>query len=48
MLVIEQDDWLLDWDHRRIYALAREAHLPLLRYEHRRASAEQLLPDSIR
>jgi len=43
LLVIEQDDSLLDWDRRQIYALAREARLPLLRYEHRRASAEQLL-----
>ncbi|MGI8414348.1 MAG: hypothetical protein ACR2QA_18020 [Solirubrobacteraceae bacterium] len=49
MLVIEQDDSLVDWDRRRLYALAREARLPLLRYEHRRASAEQLLavPDVI-
>ncbi len=45
--MIEQDDSLLDWDRRQLYALAREA--PLLRYEHRRASAEQLLaiPDAI-
>jgi len=49
LLVIEQDDSLLDWDRRQLYALAREARLPLLRYEHRRASAEQLLaiPDAI-
>ena len=49
MLVIEQDDSLLDWDRRQLYALARETRLPLLRYEHRRASAEQLLaiPDAI-
>ena len=49
LLVIEQDDSLLDWDRRQLYALTREARLPLLRYEHRRASAEQLLaiPDAI-
>ncbi len=49
MLVIEQDDSLLEWDRRRLYSTARDAHLPLLRYEHRRASAEQLLaiPDAI-
>jgi len=49
LLVLEQDDSLLDWDRRRLYALARDAQLPLLRYEHRRASAEPLLaiPDAI-
>lgn len=49
LLVLEQDDSLLDWDRRRLYALVRDAHFPQLRYEHRRASAEQLLaiPDAI-
>ena len=46
---VEQDDSLLDWDRRQLYALARDARLPLLRYQHQRASAEQLLaiPDAI-
>jgi len=49
LLVLEQDDSLLDWDRRQLYALTREAQVPLLRYEHRRASVEQLLaiPDAI-
>jgi hypothetical protein len=49
LLVLEQDDSLLEWDRRQLYSLARQARLPLLRYEHRRASAEQLLaiPDAI-
>lgn len=49
LLVLEQDDSLIDWDRRQLYALARNAHLSRLRYEHRRASAEQLLaiPDAI-
>jgi hypothetical protein len=49
LLVLEQDDSLIDWDRRQLYALTRNAHLSGLRYEHRRASAEQLLaiPDAI-
>jgi len=49
LVVLEQDDSLLDWDRRQLYALTREAQVPLLRYEHRRASVEQLLaiPDAI-
>jgi len=49
VLVLEQDDSLLDWDRRQLYALARDARLPLVRYQHQRASAEQLLaiPDAI-
>ena len=49
LLVLEQDDSLIEWDRRRLYTLAREAQLPMLRYEHRRAATEQLLaiPDAI-
>lgn len=48
-LVIEQDDSLLEWDRRRLYALVRESGHPLLHYEHRPAGNEQLLsiPDAI-
>lgn len=49
LLVLEQDDSLIDWDRRQLYTLAKQAHLDRLRYEHRRASTEQLLaiPDAI-
>jgi len=49
LLVLEQDDSLIEWDRRQLYTLAREAQLPLLRYDHRRAATEQLLaiPDAI-
>jgi len=49
MLILEQDDSLLNWDRRRIYAHTRAAEATSLRYEHRRAAADQLLgiPDAI-
>jgi hypothetical protein len=49
MLILEQDDSLLDWDRRRLYAHIRAAGAAGLRYEHRRAAADQLLgiPDAI-
>jgi hypothetical protein len=49
LLVLEQDDSLIEWDRRRLYTLTRDERVPRLRYEHRRASAEQLLaiPDAI-
>lgn len=49
LLVLEQDDSLIVWDRRQLYTLAKQAHLDRLRYEHRRASTEQLLaiPDAI-
>lgn len=49
VLILEQDDSLLDWDRRRLYAHTRAAGATSLRYEHRRAAADQLLgiPDAI-
>jgi len=50
MLVLEQDDSLLRWDNQRLVEITREVGCrDTLRYEHRRAAAEQLLavPDAI-
>jgi hypothetical protein len=49
ILVLEQDESLVVWDRRYLYALTRHAGLPRMRYEHRRAAAEPLLaiPDAI-
>lgn len=49
MLVLEQDDTLMASDRKLIYRATREANCADLRYEHRRAAAEQLLalPDAI-
>ena len=49
MLVLEQDDTLIDTDRKLLYRAARDENCPDLRYEHRRAAAEQLLalPDAI-
>jgi hypothetical protein len=49
MLIIEQDDSLLDWDRRYLYAQTRAVGAASLRYEHRRAATDQLLgiPDAI-
>jgi len=49
MLVLEQDDTLVVSDRKLLYRATREAGCPDLRYEHRRAAAEQLLalPDAI-
>jgi hypothetical protein len=49
MLILEQDDSLLDWDRRCLYAQTRAAGTTSLRYEHRRAATDQLLgiPDAI-
>jgi hypothetical protein len=50
MLVIEQDDSLVSWDNQHLIALTRAAGCrDVLRYEHRRASAELALaiPDAI-
>lgn len=48
-LVLEQDDSLLDWDRRTLYALTRQSGAVDLRYEHRRAAVEPVLavPDAI-
>ena len=49
LLVLEQDDTLIASDRRLIYRASRDADCVDLRYEHRRAAAEQLLalPDAI-
>jgi len=50
LLVLEQDDTLLAWDNQRLIEFTRAAGCrDTLRYEHRRAAAEQLLgiPDAI-
>jgi len=50
MLVLEQDDSLVSWDNQHLIEFTRAAGCrDTLRYEHRRASAEQLLaiPDAI-
>ena len=50
LLVLEQDDSLLSWDNQRMIEYTRAAECrETLRYEHRRAAAEQLLalPDAI-
>jgi hypothetical protein len=49
LIVLEQDDSMVAWDLRQLYALARGHGNASLRYEHRRAGAEQLLaiPDAI-
>ncbi len=49
LLVLEQDDSLIDFDRRQLYTITRTKQLHGVRYEHRRASAEQLLaiPDAI-
>ena len=50
MLVLEQDDSLLRWDNQQLVEITREVGCrEMLRYEHRRAAAEQLLavPDAI-
>jgi hypothetical protein len=43
MLILKQDDSLLDWDRRCLYAQTRAAGTASLRYEHRRAATDQLL-----
>ncbi len=48
MLILEQDDSLLDWDRRCLYAQTRAAGTTSLRYEHRRAATDQLLGHSRR
>lgn len=50
MLVLDQDDSVLAWDRRQLYATTREIGVAdLLRYEHRRAATDPLLavPDAI-
>lgn len=49
MIVLEQDDSLLDWDRRQLFALVRSTGHPQMRYQHQRAGAEPLLglPDAI-
>jgi hypothetical protein len=49
MLILEQDDSLLDWDRRCLYAHTRATGTTSLHYEHRRAATDQLLgiPDAI-
>lgn len=50
LVVLEQDDSLVGWDRRQLYALTRAArHAGALRYEHRRGGTEPLLavPDAI-
>ncbi len=49
MLILEQDDTLIAADRKLLYRAARDEGCPDLRYEHRRAAAEQLLalPDAI-
>jgi hypothetical protein len=49
MLILEQDDTLVAADRKLLYHAARHENCPELRYEHRRAAAEQLLalPDAI-
>lgn len=50
LLVLEQDDSLLNWDRQRLIEITRAVGCKnTLRYEHRRAAAEQLLalPDAI-
>ncbi|MCW2539657.1 MAG: hypothetical protein JWN95_1382 [Frankiales bacterium] len=49
MLILEQDDTLIAADRKLLYRAARDERCPDLRYEHRRASVEQLLalPDAI-
>lgn len=49
MLILEQDDTLIATERKLLYRAARDANCPDLRYEHRRAAAEQLLalPDAI-
>ncbi len=50
LLVLEQDDMLLSWDNQRLVEFTRAAGCrQTLRYEHRRAAAEQLLaiPDAV-
>jgi hypothetical protein len=49
MLVLEQDDTLIAADRKLLYRAAWDENCPDLRYEHRRAPAEQLLalPDAI-
>jgi hypothetical protein len=50
LLVLEQDDTLLAWDNQRLIEFTRAAGCrDTLRYEHRRAAAEELLaiPDAI-
>jgi len=49
-LVLEQDDSLVQWDGQRLIELARAAGCrDRVRYDHLRASAEQLLavPDAV-
>ncbi len=50
MLILEQDDTLVSWDNRHLIDYTRAAGCrDTLRYEHRRAAAEQVLavPDAI-
>ncbi len=49
MLILEQDDSLLEWDRRCLYAHTRSVGATSLRYAHRRAAADPLLgvPDAI-
>lgn len=49
MLILEQDDTLITADRKLLYRAARDEDCPNLRYEHRKAAAEQLLalPDAI-
>lgn len=49
MIVLEQDDTLVVGDRKLLYRAVRDADCPDLRYEHRRATAEQLLaiPDAV-
>lgn len=49
MIVVEQDDSLLEWDRRQLFALVRSVGHPQMRYQHQRAGAEPLLgvPDAI-
>ncbi|MGH3784737.1 MAG: hypothetical protein ACRDR6_10870 [Pseudonocardiaceae bacterium] len=49
LVVLEQDDSLIEWDRRQLYEITRALQVRGVRYEHRRANAEQLLaiPDAI-
>jgi hypothetical protein len=49
MLILEQDDTLIAADRKLLYRAVRDEDCPDLRYEHRKASSEQLLalPDAI-
>lgn len=49
LIVLEQDDSLIDWDRRQLFALVRAAGPTQPRYRHERAGAEHLLalPDAI-